>query len=174
MKIYFAAHATTTDNEAGLSSGWNDAGLSKLGEQQAAALKNYVKNLPITAVYCSDLQRSYETAKIAFGDTLPIIADRRLREINYGDYNGKPKAEVDAIKLTHLSQPFPKGESFQQAVARVQAFYRELKAQHPTTTPLIIGHRATQFGLDTLIGGKTLESCVAAPFVWQPYWEYKL
>ena len=113
------------------------------------------------------------TAKIAFGNTLPIIADQRLREINYGDYNGKPKAEVDAIKLTHLSQPFPNGESYSQAVARVQAFYRKLKAQHPDATPLIIGHRATQFGLDMLVQGKTLEACVIEKFIWQPYWEYE-
>ena len=172
MKIYFTAHATTTDNEAGRSSGWNDAALSKLGKQQARALTDHLKNLRITAVYCSDLKRSYETAKIAFGNTLPIIADQRLREINYGDYNGKPKAEVDAIKLTHLSQPFPNGESYSQAVARVQAFYRELKAQHPDATSLIVGHRATQFGLDTLVQGKTLEACVTEKFVWQPYWEY--
>lgn len=174
MKIYFATHATTIDNEAGLSSGWNDAPLSKLGQQQARELKGHLKALPITVGYCSDLQRSYETAKIAFGSTLPIVTNERLREINYGDYNGKPKAAVDLAKMSYLNKPFPNGESYQAAVERVKAFYRELKAQQPNATPLIIGHRATQFALDTLVSGKTLEACVAAPFTWQPYWEYEL
>lgn len=172
MKIYFSTHATTTDNEAGLASGWNDAPLSKLGRQQARDLKDHLKELPITAIYCSDLKRSSDTAKIAFGSMLPIIVDERLREINYGDYNGKPKTEVDAVKMDYLNKPFSNGESYQQAVDRVQAFYQELKAQQPGATPLIIGHRATQFALESLINGKTVDSCLAEPFAWQPYWEY--
>lgn len=43
MKIYFAAHATTIDNEANLSSGWKDVGLSKLGVKQAKELGKNVK-----------------------------------------------------------------------------------------------------------------------------------
>ena len=42
MKIYFATHATTIDNEDKIASGWKDVGLSKLGIQQANEMKEHV------------------------------------------------------------------------------------------------------------------------------------
>ncbi len=38
MKIYFATHSTSEDNEAKISSGWKDAKLSELGIKQAKEL----------------------------------------------------------------------------------------------------------------------------------------
>lgn len=38
MKIYFAAHSTSKDNEAGIASGWKDVELSELGIQQSKEL----------------------------------------------------------------------------------------------------------------------------------------
>ena len=56
---------------------------------------------------------------------------------------------------------------------RIHQFYNELKEKHLDKTVLIIGHRATQYGLDTLINHKTLEELLSIPFKWQPYWEYE-
>ncbi len=39
---------------------------------------------------------------------------------------------------------------------------------------LIIGHRATQYGLEYWINGKSLEEIVRAPFTWQLGWTYLL
>lgn len=87
--------------------------------------------------------------------------------------NGKPSAIVELIKIKHIKEPFPNGESYEQAVARVQRFYKELKAKHPDKIALVVGHRATQYGLDVLVG-KTLEELLSTPFKWQPYWEYEI
>ncbi len=82
MKIYFATHATTTDNEAKISSGWKDVELSDLGLQQAKELGERFKNIDIDLVCCSDLKRAVDTVKIAFGNKIPVIIDKRLRECN--------------------------------------------------------------------------------------------
>ncbi len=95
MKIYFATHVTTKDNELKLSSGWKDDKLSELGIQQAKELGEIFKNINIDLICCSDLKRAVDTVKIAFKGTIPIIIDRRLREVHYGDLNGKPKELVD-------------------------------------------------------------------------------
>ena len=174
MKIYFAAHATTTDNEANLSSGWKDVGLSDLGIQQAKEMGDTFKNIKIDLICCSDLKRAVDTVKIAFGDKHPIIVDKRLRELNYGDFNGKPSEVVEPMKKIHKKEPYPSGESYEQAIARTHEFYKELKERHPNEVVLVVGHRATQYGLDTLVGGKTIEECLEKPFKWQPYWEYNL
>ena len=39
---------------------------------------------------------------------------------------------------------------------------------------LVIGHVATRWGLDHLVGGIELETLAAEDFAWQPGWEYVL
>jgi len=172
MKIYFATHSTSKDNEAHISSGWKDVELSRLGIKQAKELGEIFKDIKIDLICCSDLKRAVDTAKIAFGDKYPIIIDKRLRELNYGDFNGKPKEVVGPMKKDKIKEPFPNGESYEQVMKRIHEFYKELKKKHSNKTVLVIGHRATQYGLDTLIDGKTLEECLSIPFKWQSYWEY--
>lgn len=173
MNIYFTTHSTTGDNEAKIASGWKDTELSETGIKQAEELGDRFKNIRIDLVCCSDLKRATETVKIAFGDKIPVIIDKRLRELNYGDFDGKPSEVVEKMKKEKIKTPFPNGESYEQAMTRTHKFYKEIKEKYPDKTILIVGHRATQFGLDTLTG-KTIEECLNVPFRWQPYWEYNL
>ena len=174
MKIYFATHSTSKDNESDKASGWDDVELSPLGIQQSKKLKGYFTKIKIDVICCSDLRRALETIRIAFRDELPVIIDKRLRELNYGDYNGRAKSIVEKMKLERINMPFPKGESYAEAVKRVQEFFIELKKRYPEGNILVVGHRATQYGLETLINGKTIEECLSTPFKWQPFWEYNL
>lgn len=66
ITIIFESHGTTFDNETHLSSSWFDVELSPLGEKQAKELGGRYKNEEFDAIFCSDLQRSYKTAEIAF------------------------------------------------------------------------------------------------------------
>jgi len=173
MKIYFASHSTSKDNEAKLASGWKDVELSELGIQQSKELNETFKNIKIDLICCSDLKRAIDTVQIAFGDTIPVIIDKRLRELNYGDFDGKSKDLVGSMKHDAIKNPFPNGESYEQAIGRTHEFYNELKEKYADKTILVVGHRATQYGLDT-ITGKKLEECLTSYFKWQPYWEYNL
>jgi broad specificity phosphatase PhoE len=173
MKIYFAPHSTSFDNEAKLASGWKDVELSPLGIEQSKKLAETFKNIKIDLICCSDLKRAVDTVRIAFGDAIPVIIDKRLRELHYGDFDGKSKDLVGSMKLDAIKNPFPNGESYEQAMVRVHEFYNELKEKYYDKTILVVGHRATHFGLETL-AGKTLEECLAPEFKWQLYWEYDL
>jgi broad specificity phosphatase PhoE len=64
------------------------------------------KGIKIDLICCSDLKRARETVKIGFRKKYPIIVDKRLREINYGDFNGKPKKVIDSIKEKHIKNLF--------------------------------------------------------------------
>jgi len=174
MKIYFVTHSTTKDNEMDIASGWNDAGLSQLGIQQARELGDRFENIRVDLICCSDLVRATETVRIAFGSNIPVIIDKRLREINYGDWNGRSTKMVNSMKTERIEEPFPNGESYKQAISRTHDFYRELKSNYVKKVVLIVGHRATQFGLDTFTGNRTLEDCLSIPLKWQPYWEYEI
>lgn len=174
VTIIFESHATTKDNEAKLAAGWYDVALSKLGEQQARELGERYVNQPFDTIFCSDLQRSYTTAQLAFGDKYPIIQDKRLRECNYGDMNRTPKDAVDTYKAQAITTPYPDGESYLDTAERMKSFLQGLFKEYDGKTVMIIGHRATQYGLDQWIKGMSLKEAVLAPWKWQPGWEYHL
>ena len=131
MKVYFVTHATSKDNEDKSASGWKDVELSELGLQQARERGETFKDIKLDLVCCSDLKRAVHTEQIAFGQKYPVIIDKRLRELNYGDFNGKPREIVEGMKKDRISKPFPNGESCEQAVGRIRDFCQELKANHP-------------------------------------------
>ena len=90
VEIIFEFHSTSTDNEAGIASGWSDPPLSPAGRKQAKELGERRRGERIDAVFCSDLRRAAETGEIAFGGVAPIYGDRRLREFDYGAMTGSP------------------------------------------------------------------------------------
>ncbi|HSX05627.1 MAG TPA: histidine phosphatase family protein [Candidatus Saccharimonadales bacterium] len=174
MQLIFESHATSFDNEAHLSSGWNDVALSPRGEQEAKGLGERYDGQSFDAIFCSDLQRSVNTAKLAFGDKFPIIQDKRLRECDYGDYTQKDKAMVDVEKPKRITTPFPNGESYEQACARMTDFLNEVRKTYVGKRIMIIGHRVTQYGIEQLVSGKSLAEIVTTPWKWQPGWTYQL
>lgn len=172
INIIFEAHGTTFDNEAHLSSGHNDVALSPLGIKQSKEMGERYANDHFDAIFCSDLQRAYKSAEIGFGTKWPIIQDARLRECNYGDFTQNPSELVDTQKPLRINEPFPNGESYTQTTARMKSFLDDLLKNYQGKRIMIIGHRATQYGLDHLINGVPLEKLVTSHFKWQPGWEY--
>lgn len=174
MNIVFESHSTTFDNENHLSSGQNDVELSPLGIKQAKELGERRKNEHFDVIFCSDLQRAYKTAEIAFKGKFPIIKDKRLRECDYGNLTGHPESEVRPEKIKHINKPFSNGESYQQTLQRMQDFLNDLKKNYDDKKVMVIGHRATQYGLDYWINGVSLEVLLTVPFKWQLGWTYEL
>lgn len=174
VTIIFEPHSTTLDNEAHKASGHNDVELSETGEKQAKEMGERYKEKRFDAIFCSDLQRAYKTARLAFDQKFPVIQDGRLRECDYGDFTGRPKDEIDAEKPRRISTPFPNGESYEQVSARMKSFLYDLFQKYEGKTVLIIGHQGTHYGLKQWAKGLTLKQAVAEPLVWQPGWTYQL
>lgn len=174
ITLIFESHSTTIDNQKQLASGFNDIELSELGKQQAADMGKRHENETFAAIFCSDLQRSYKTAEIAFEDKFPIIKDARLRECDYGDLTQHPKSEVDSEKPNRITTPFPNGESYEDTAKRMKEFLEDLSKKYDGKKIMIIGHRATQYGLEHWLKGISLKEVVTAPWQWQPGWSYTL
>jgi 2,3-bisphosphoglycerate-dependent phosphoglycerate mutase len=173
VEVVFETHSTSEDNEAGIATGWLPGTLSATGREQARELGQRRRDDGLSAVFTSDLGRAVETVEIAFaGSALPVVQDERLRECDYGDLNGT--AEPLRDRAAHIHDPYPAGESWHQAVERVAAFLTELRGERDGERVLVIGHSATHFALETGAAGRELEEVIAAPFVWQPGWEYRL
>lgn len=174
VTIIFETHSTSLDNEKHLSSGHNDIDLASLGIKQAKELGERYKSDNFDAIFCSDLQRSYKTAEIAFGNKFPIIKDSRLRECDYGDLTQHPSSKVDRAKIEHISTPFLNGESYEETSKRMKEFLDYLKKNYDDKRVMIIGHAATRYGLEHWINRVSIKDTVTAPWKWQPGWKYKL
>ena len=175
IAVRFESHATSIDNEAGLASGHYDVALSPAGERQAAELGRRYAGSGIRAVYCSDLQRSYRTAELAFAEcAIEIVRDRRLRECDYGEFTRRPRSEFLFDPVEWLDRPFPGGESYRDAARRVREFLQDVAKRNERQSMLIIGHRATQYALEHWLKGRPLEQVLSAPWQWQPGWMYEL
>ena len=174
VTIIFESHGTTTDNEKHISSGFYDVELSELGISQAKELGERHKDENFDAIFCSDLQRSYKTAEIAFDNKFPIIRDKRLNECDYGDFTQHPSQEVEAERGNRISVPFPNGESYEQTSEKIRGFLEDLLKNYDGKKVMIVGHRATQYGLEHWINKIPLKDAVTAPWQWQAGWEYKL
>jgi alpha-ribazole phosphatase/probable phosphoglycerate mutase len=174
LRIVFETHSLTVDNERGVATGWLGGTLSDRGRALAQELGVRRRGDRIDAVYTSDLARAVETAELAFrGAGLPVRLDWRLREIDYGELNGAPADAIAAERARRLDVPFPGGESYREAVARVGSFLDDVSrhAQRPARI-LLIGHTATRWALDHLLDGRPLTEVVLAPFDWREGWEY--
>ena len=192
IRITYFVHGTSTDNEKEISSGWNDAELSELGVKQSKELREATKNRKFDVVFCSDLKRAARSAKIVFEGLAPIIADRRLRECDYGIYNGKSSAIVEPLQEKYLAEQFPEGESYEDVKTRVADFIEFLRqnydgnprtqraeqSSHDGKHVAIVSHKAPQLALDVLLRGKTWEHAFAEDWrkkwAWQAGWEYTL
>lgn len=175
VEIIYETHQTSTDNEAGIATGWLPGELSALGRAQAVELGARRRHDGIAAVFTSDLRRAVDTAEIAFAATdIPIIQDIRLRECNYGALNGASVARIAAERANRVTTPFPGGQSYEDVVRATELFLRDLASDWDGRRVLIIAHSANYWALQVLLGGANLEDLVVATFDWQPGWFFAL
>jgi 2,3-bisphosphoglycerate-dependent phosphoglycerate mutase len=175
IELVFETHSTTGDNEQGRATGWLPGRLSQQGRVQARELGQRRTGDGLTAVFSSDLARAAETAAAAFGGSaIPVLYDWRLRECDDGQLNGMPVDELHAGRREHLDWPYPGGESWRQAVARVGRFLGDLPLRWNGQRVLVIGHVATRWGLDHLIDGVPLDDLAEEDFAWKPGWGYRI
>lgn len=173
IELVYETHAITTDNEAGIATGWLPGVLSERGREAAAELGRRRRDNGIAAVYTSDLARAVETAAIAFdGSAIPVIHEPRLRECNYGRRNGMRGEDHARQRARHVDAPWPEGESYRQVVDRTRSLLDDLVREWAEARLLVIAHSANRWALEHLILGKDLTELVTAGFDWQPGWEY--
>jgi broad specificity phosphatase PhoE len=175
VEIVYETHATSTDNEAGIATGWLGGRLSVTGRRQAAELGERRRDDGIAAAFVSDLARAIETAEIALaGSGIPVTRDARLRECDYGELNGMPVARMAAERSGHVDEPWPGGESYRQVAERTRSFLADIGAAWPGRRILVIAHSANRWALQSLLEGADLRDLVDAPFAWQPGWDFTL
>jgi alpha-ribazole phosphatase/probable phosphoglycerate mutase len=175
IQVVFETHSLSEDNERGAASGWAHSCLSAEGRALARQLGERRRDDGIAAVFSSDLRRAAETAEVAFGGSgIPLLLDWRLRECDYGDRTAGPAQDHVRDRALFLDTPYPGGESWRGAVARVSRSLRDLPLRWQDQRVLVIGHVATRWALDHDVDGIPLEILISRDFAWQEGWEYLL
>lgn len=145
MKIYFTRHGETEWNSRDIISGVTDIDLSDNGRAQASALAAEIadRHRDIDMMICSPMKRAMETAlptAAALGIT--PIKDDRLREWDYGSYEGKPR-DADGFlrhKLEFGCRMPEGGESVFDVVCRVYGLINEIKVKYAGKNILLVCH----------------------------------
>lgn len=149
LKVYLLRHGQTLWNAEGNKyCGRTDIPLTEKGIQQARQVSRQIESLQFDVVYSSPLKRAYETAKIA-SRRQEVIQDERLIEADFGNWEGKPKKvfipENEALWEQWMTDPATTqaggtGETGQQLVDRVEAFFQEVRQTHPGGMVLVVAH----------------------------------
>lgn len=165
MKLYLARHGEAFHNlEQRLNAeAAGDRGLTAEGRRQAAALAATLSNVPLEAIYVSELPRCRQTAEIVnrYHD-LPLISDARLNE-NRSGYEGRPLAEyLTAFERSRdpWQEAFYDGESLAAARQRAADFLASLRSGEQQTV-LAVSHGYIIESLYGLLHGLDFEAAVA-------------
>lgn len=178
VNITYFVHGTTVDNQNNISSGWSDVELSELGREQSIKLKDQIDRKIFDIVFCSDLKRAVESAKLTFEEMVPIKIDARLRECNYGQLNGNKSEIVEPLQEKYIYERFPEGESYEDVKNRMTNFINFLKDNYDGKQVAIVAHKAPQLALEVLLKDKSWEEAFSQDWrkrkAWQPGWEYTI
>lgn len=171
MKIYFTRHSKTVWNEEHRLQGWKNSPLTKEGEEDAKRLRDRMKNIPIDICYSSPIARARETAEIIF-DQVPIITDNRLKELNFGKFEGHKVSDVKDNPVYHAlwhnptaDLRLPEGESLSEIFTRVQDWLEEVYKKHAQDTIFVTGHGMVCIVLMTIMKKLPIEEMLQASTV---------
>ena len=138
-KVLLIRHGETDFNREHRLQGVMAVPLNQNGREQAAAAARYLQGLSIDALYTSPILRAQQTAEI-IGDQigLPPRSDDRLREIEFGQFEGLTFAEVarrfpaayHKWSAGYRAYQAPNGESRLDVQRRMSAAWHDLTA-HP-------------------------------------------
>jgi len=135
--LILARHGRSTSNTAGTLAGRTPGvQLDDTGIGQAEAAAGRIADVPLSAAFTSPLERCRQTAKLLLaGHDLRATTDKRLTEVDYGEWSGQKLGELARKPLwrTVQRQPsaarFPEGESLAEMSARAITAIRALDAR---------------------------------------------
>ncbi len=150
-RIYLMRHGEVSYfDKHGQAVNADQVNLTEDGQAQAAAMGEFLRDVPFDAAYCTGLPRTEQTARGALGGRdLEIQVRSLLREIYAGDMSGLTKEEIkrDFIHVfDRLGEPgltYGRGEVIEEFAARVTGDMAKLALEPGWSTILIAAHEVT-------------------------------
>ena len=163
--IYLIRHAEAEGNLYRLAHGQYNSLVTPRGYRQLACLRRRFRDVPIDAVYGSDLFRTQATASAVYGlKNLPFRPLPLLREVNLGAWEGLTWTEVqrlDQEMLVHFNREpdlfrVDGGETFDVVRDRLLEGIHQIARECPDATVAATSHGAAMRVLLGTIQGLSL------------------
>jgi alpha-ribazole phosphatase/probable phosphoglycerate mutase len=148
-RLLLIRHAQPDEDARGRCYGKLDIGLSAPGQRRAQLLARTLDRIPLAAVYSSPSTRALKTAApIAAAHQLMPSVDDALREIDFGELEGRSYDEIQAVypdlyrswMETPTRVQFPGGESYTQLRRRAIVALEAIRARHRGELAAIVSH----------------------------------
>jgi len=148
-RFILVRHGETEWNRRGLFQGQQDSPLTPNGLSQALKVGQRLKQRPIDFILSSDLGRARQTTEaINQSLQLPVKWDARIRERNYGHFEGLSHDEIRVkfpqgharMRQADTDWKPEGGESHRQLVKRVNACFEDWYRKCPDATILTVTH----------------------------------
>lgn len=176
MNVYLVRHGESESNVKNIFAGFSNVPLTVKGQQQAVRVGNTLSSIKWDGVVSSPLDRALHTAQIIVGESTEIATDARLKEMNFGVWEGLSFEEI-LVQYPEISTQWmadythficPKGESLEGFYKRVKDAYKGLLEEFlkgdQTANYLVVAHA----GVIQSILASELHDHVDG------YWRYKL
>jgi len=149
-KYFILRHGETTyqTQEKKLVYYWPDSNppvsLTKKGQNQIKEVAKYLKDKKIDLIFSSDIFRTQQTTEIVSKELrLKVGYDSRLRDVNFGIFQGKPTTKAWAYykdPKERFKKAPPKGESWLDVRKRMTSFLKEIDKKYNGKKILIVSH----------------------------------
>jgi alpha-ribazole phosphatase len=162
MKIYLIRHGETKEGAEGIILGSIGGELNENGIKYSQNIADFLKgkNIHISKIFTSDLNRAIKTAEIIANNlNVPVEIENLVRERGAGVVEGKKDSDIDwqTYKLAPLEdRKHLGGESFQVVKIRAQQFLSKLKT-HPQNDLLVVSHSVFILMLLSIVKGTTID-----------------
>ncbi|WP_287336809.1 histidine phosphatase family protein, partial [Porphyromonas sp.] len=133
MHVYFVRHTSVVLDGNETCYGDMDIDVRPTFEEEASVTRAALEGLSFDGVFSSPLQRARKLADFC-GYGFATLDDR-LKEMNFGDWEGQPWAEiikdepVDQFFARYIEGVPPGGESLMMQYARVRDFFLEKRRE---------------------------------------------
>lgn len=150
LRLFVVRHGETAWNAQRRFQGHTDVPLSEVGIVQARALRERLRDEPLTAVYASDLTRASGTASVlAEPHGLQVHLTPDLRETMLGDWEGLNDDEIrargegpllDAYRCDPTAFRPPSSEPVDAVCRRICSVRDAIERAHPSGSVVVVGH----------------------------------
>lgn len=173
--LVLVRHGETIWHAENRYAGVTDVALTPRGVEQAGRLAAWARTARLAGVWCSNLQRAQDTARASAEVTgAPLEVDKRLREVDFGEGEGRTTAEMAQLfpaelKAFHadpVASPLPNGEDPVAAAERFTSCLDDIVERVPEGRVLVVAHTTSiRLALCKLLGMPLAEYRRAFPFL---------
>lgn len=176
LHIYLTRHGETQWNIENRLQGWKNSELTENGISHARLLGERLSQTSLNAIYSSSSERALQTVKyVNAGRDIPIFIDPDLKELSFGEWEGKTHKEIEEIDpkeyfhfwnepKSYNHQPH-KGEGLADFKKRVEEAFKRIIAENTSGNLLIVTHGVVIKAILSFVMDIPTEKMWETPFI---------